>query len=124
MKKTLIYGAFLGLLSVVMGAIGDHAIQIEQGQEHILETALRYNMLYAVLITALSVQPLITSRAMMLCIRLFCAGTTLFCFSLYGMLLTGQAWMAYIAPIGGITLMASWAMLGYAAFKGGTTPQK
>lgn len=117
MKQTLAYGAFLGLLSLIMGAAGDHALSIEQGQQHILETAVRYNMLYAVLITALSLQTLVASRWMTMCIWLFCAGTTLFCFSLYTLLLTGQAWAAYITPAGGITLMAAWGILIYAALK-------
>ena len=108
MKTIAIIGAALGLTSVLMGAAGDHLFPGENIQR--LDVALRYHQLYAVLIFCLglygmNIQP---HPKLERAGHLFCAGTILFCGSLYTSLLPGFESVTYLTPIGGITLMAGW----------------
>jgi len=50
---------------------------------------------------------------------LFIAGTLLFSGSLYALALTGTRWLGAITPLGGLCFLAGWALLAYAAVKGG-----
>jgi uncharacterized membrane protein YgdD (TMEM256/DUF423 family) len=111
MNKILASGAALGLISVIMGALGDHAFTIAPEKLHSLETAIRYNMLYAVLITALCLAP--KDYKLYAPAILFTIGTTIFCFSIYAALLSGISQLTYLTPFGGLTLMAAWASLIY-----------
>ncbi|MCD8496862.1 MAG: DUF423 domain-containing protein [Alphaproteobacteria bacterium] len=52
MNRLLVFGAVLGFISVIMGALGDHALDLSPEKTKGFDTAIRYNMLYAVLITA------------------------------------------------------------------------
>jgi uncharacterized membrane protein YgdD (TMEM256/DUF423 family) len=40
----------------------------------------------------------------------------LFSGSLYALALTGQRWLGAITPLGGVALLAGWALLAWAAF--------
>lgn len=53
MNRLLLCGAALGLVSAIMGALGDHAFDLTPEKVESLDTAIRYNMIYAVLIVAL-----------------------------------------------------------------------
>ena len=52
MNRLLLCGATLGLISVIMGALGDHGFDLTPERAESMGTAIRYNMLYAVLIVA------------------------------------------------------------------------
>lgn len=113
MNKFLLYGAILGLASVIMGALGDHAFDLSADQAESLQTAIRYNMLYAVLICALSIS--VHKKSLKLPALLFSIGASLFAGSIYLALLTGISQLTYISPLGGLTIMTGWAALGIAA---------
>jgi uncharacterized membrane protein YgdD (TMEM256/DUF423 family) len=49
---------------------------------------------------------------------LFAAGTLFFSGSLYVMALTGLRWLGAITPLGGVALVAGWACLLLAAWRG------
>ena len=114
MKRLLIIAALTGLSSVALGAAGDHLAATVQ-LPHAFETALRYNQLYSLLLTALALFGLHAAAPLP---RLFSAacwaftvGTLVFCASLYALALTGIAGLGYITPFGGLTLMAGWLLL-------------
>jgi uncharacterized membrane protein YgdD (TMEM256/DUF423 family) len=115
MKRLLFVGALLGLLSVVMGALGDHSFDLSADARDSFATALRYNMLYAVLVSALSLAP--AAWRLALPAGLFALGTVLFCFSIYAGTTSGVGQFYYVTPFGGLTLMAGWAALMYRAIK-------
>lgn len=108
----LFIGALLGLISVIMGAAGDHFMTLDTEQLHSLETAIRYNMLYAVLIVSLSLH---TQYKWPL--RLFIGGCIIFCFSIYAALICATPNLTYLTPIGGLTLMMGWGFLAGSAIK-------
>ncbi len=115
MNRLLLCGAVLGLVSVIMGALGDHAFDLTPEKAESFETAIRYNMIYAVLIAALALAPVDKK----LCISgyIFALGTALFSLSIYASLATGITQFTYITPVGGITIMCGWMILIYKALK-------
>lgn len=109
MNKLLICGAALGLVSVIMGALGDHGFDLTPEKSESLATAIRYNMLYAVLIVVLALAP--PEKKLIIPSIIFTIGTAMFSFSIYASLITGVEQLTYITPIGGITIMAGWGVM-------------
>ena len=122
-RWVLAAGALLGLGGVVGGALLDHAAANLVLQQHAADTALRYHQLHAVVITALglvaSFCPLspLDRKLLGWSATLLVTGTVIFCGSLYALAFTSAALAAYGAPVGGITLMAGWAALVWAALR-------
>lgn len=114
MKAIAILGAVLGLTSVIMGAASDHFfaefITPENAQR--LDVALRYHQLYSVLIFCLGLYSLNAHCKPVLkwAGYIFCAGTVLFCGSLYISLFPGFEKATYITPVGGVVLMLGWVL--------------
>ena len=116
MNGLLCSGAVLGLISVVFGAAGNHFLILTPEQSESLATAIRYNMLYAVLITAIALIrladiPAILSKRLRFTGVVFAVGTVLFSFGIYASIITGLSALTYFTPIGGLTLMAGWVSL-------------
>lgn len=110
MNKLLFCGALLGLISVVMGAAGDHLITLTPETAHSLETAIRYNMLYAVLVVVLS---LVTPHRKYIsrCGWIFAVGVAIFSGSIYLSLFFDVPEITYLTPLGGVSLMLGWTGL-------------
>ena len=53
---------------------------------------------------------------------LFVVGTALFSGSLYALSLSGVRWLGAVTPFGGLTLLAGWLCLAWAAWMGGRQP--
>ncbi len=115
MNKLLLCGAVLGLTSVIMGALGDHGFDLSSAKAESFDTAIRYNMLYAVLIVALALAPPEKNGKKPGVI--FALGVILFSFSIYASLITSIEELTYITPLGGITIMAGWVILIIKAVK-------
>ena len=115
MNRLLLCGAVLGLVSVIMGALGDHAFDLTPEKAESLDTAIRYNMIYAVLIVTLALAP--ADKKLRISGYIFTLGTALFSFSIYASLATGIEQLTYVTPVGGITIMAGWGALICRAFR-------
>lgn len=113
MNRLLICGAALGLISVIMGALGDHAFHLTPEKADSLETAIHYNMIYAVLIVALSIAP--KERKFHTPAIVFIIGTVLFSSGIYASLMSGIQEITYLTPIGGLTIMLGWVSLMHKA---------
>jgi uncharacterized membrane protein YgdD (TMEM256/DUF423 family) len=116
MNGLLFSGAVLGLISVVFGAAGDHFLDLTPEQSESLDTAIRYNMLYAILITGIALVqfaniPEKLSKKLMVTGSIFTVGTALFSFGIYTSIITGFSALTYLTPIGGLTIMAGWVSL-------------
>ncbi len=107
-------GAIFGLLSVVAGAMGTHALRgiLEARAMDTFETAVRFQMYHALALLATGV---LTDRwkswLFSLSGALFTAGVLLFSGSLYILALTGIGAFGAVAPVGGLCLMAGWIAL-------------
>ncbi len=109
MNRLLLCGAVLGLVSVIMGALGDHALALAPEKTGSLETAIRYNMLYAVLIVVLAMAP--AEKKLRVPGFIFTLGTILFSFGIYAAVITGLEPLTYLTPFGGLTIIMGWAAL-------------
>ena len=115
MNRLLLCGAMLGLVSVIMGALGDHAFDLTPEKAEGLETAIRYNMIYAVLIVALAFAP--TDKKLRISGYIFALGTALFSFSIYASLAMSIEQLTYVTPVGGVTIVTAWIILVYSSLK-------
>lgn len=109
MNRLLICASVLGLLSVIMGAAGDHAFTLTPAQLESLETAVRYNMLYAAIAAAVALTHPTGKR--LLSGIIFAVGAAVFSGSIYLAIATDISQLTYLTPIGGLTLMAGWVVL-------------
>jgi uncharacterized membrane protein YgdD (TMEM256/DUF423 family) len=114
-------GAVLGALGVALGAFGAHALRGKYAAdllEH-WDTAVRYQLWHALALLLLGALDgrLRWHGATRAC---FAGGVLLFSGSLYVLVLTGRLWLGAVTPIGGILLIAGWALL--AAGAGRTRP--
>jgi len=107
-------GAIFGLLSILAGAFGAHALRgaLTENALNTFETAVRFQMYHAL---AILVTGLLTSRLPSNLIgisgALFTIGTLVFSGSLYALSLSGIGAFGAVAPIGGISLIGGWTAL-------------
>ena len=116
----LAMGALFGLLAVVAGAAGTHALRdaLDADALRVFETAARFQMYHALALLAIGLL-VIRRRSLALNVAgaLFALGTLLFCGSLYALALSGVGVLGAVAPVGGVCLMAGWAALAIAALR-------
>ena len=113
-------GAFLGLLAVLAGALGAHALRgtLEPDDLRTFETAVRFQMYHALALLASGLMALRwNSTWVSLAGWLFVVGVVLFSGSLYALAATGIGAFGAIAPLGGVSLMAGWAVLVVGALR-------
>lgn len=115
---TLVFGATYGMLSVILGAFGAHALKKILSVERLesFETGVRYQMYAAFfLLIAGYILKFDTSSQKWISI-LMIAGTMLFSFSIYGLSLqdylgANLKFLGPITPLGGLFMILSWLML-------------
>ena len=107
-------GAIFGLLSILAGAFGTHALRgaLTENALNTFEIAVRFQMYHAL---ALLVTGLLTSRLPSNLIgvsgALFTIGILFFSGSLYALSLSGIGAFGAVAPVGGISLIGGWTAL-------------
>jgi uncharacterized membrane protein YgdD (TMEM256/DUF423 family) len=113
----LVSGALLGFIAVAFGAFAEHGLRenVADEQFRFLMTALRYNQVHAVVISAIGLVVLNGGKlANNLTLRwsglLFTIGTMLFSFSIYVSVTLKIPSLMNITPIGGVTIMAAWIL--------------
>lgn len=104
--------AVLGFLGVALGAFGAHKLKdllMQRGLVEVWEKAALYHMVHAVVLLVLAVrQPL-----PVLAYGLILTGVLIFSGSLYVLAFTGVRWLGAITPLGGVSLLAGWAVLAW-----------
>ena len=114
----LILGALLGFISVAFGAYAEHGLREAVTEEHFrfLMTAIRYNQVHAVVISAIGLVllnggTLSDVPALKWSGLLFIIGTVLFSVSIYLSVSLDIPSLVNITPVGGMTIMAAWLVL-------------
>lgn len=115
---TLIFGAAYGMLSVILGAFGAHALKKILSVERLesFETGVRYQMYAAFfLLIAGYILKFDTSSQKWISL-LMITGTLLFSFSIYGLSMQDYfgmnlKFLGPVTPLGGLLMIVSWAML-------------
>lgn len=114
MQRTLFIAAINGLMVVLLGAFGAHALEtrIHADLLDTWNTSVQYHMLHT--LALLGVALLQRDNAfsnLKLTANLFVAGLILFCGSLYVLALTNLRVLGMITPLGGVIFLAAWAHL-------------
>jgi uncharacterized membrane protein YgdD (TMEM256/DUF423 family) len=121
MDRTFVgIGAVLALLGVAAGAFGAHALSTRIAPERLgtFEVAVRYQMYHALALIAVGwALSRWQTSSIVLAGWLFVAGVVVFSGAVYALALGGPRWMGAIAPIGGMSLMAGWALLAWGVLR-------
>jgi uncharacterized membrane protein YgdD (TMEM256/DUF423 family) len=118
----LLSGALLAGLGVACGAFGAHALRarLDPVQLGWWNTAVQYQMWHALALVALAGLPL-HGRA--LPASLLASGAIIFAGTLYLMALTDMRWLGAVTPVGGLLMIAGWAILAWRAWRAWRQPQ-
>ena len=115
-----VLGALFGLLAVVLGAFGAHALKkkLTVDQLHSFETGVKYQMYHGILLLVLGFNLGFTSPLERYIAYSFVLGILLFSFSIYGLVLSaakGRKWkfLGPVTPLGGLLLVLGWGLLLY-----------
>lgn len=123
MKFFILSGSLLGLLGVALGAFGAHALRASltaSGRLNTFETAVTYQFYHALALVLVGIllQQFGSNPATVKLLGWagysFLGGTLVFSGSLYILCLTGVTWLGAITPIGGVLLIAGWALMAWA----------
>ncbi len=118
-RAALVAGALAGLLTVLLGAVGAHALHQATAMQAVWwEKAVRYQGLHAL---ALLATGLIQQRHGSIPLRwaavFFVIGIVLFCGSLYLLALSGNHLFGRITPFGGTAFLLGWILLTMGAWR-------
>lgn len=115
-RAALITAAAAGFSAIALGAFGSHALRgllAANEMRDVWNTAVLYHLVHSVaLLWAATAEPLLQGA-------IFCwgVGIVIFSGSLYALALTKISLLGAFTPIGGLLLMAGWAVVGLRAFK-------
>jgi len=116
----VVLGAFFGFLGVALGAFGRHALESKLSERALAQwqTASQYQLLHAVVLTAVGIWLLQGGPKLLEKAGVFLAGgTVIFAGSLYALALTGVKVLGAITPIGGAGFLIGWALIGRAGYR-------
>ncbi|MBL1219550.1 DUF423 domain-containing protein [Chryseobacterium sp. L7] len=115
---TLIFGAAYGMLSVILGAFGAHALKKILSVERLesFETGVRYQMYAAFFLLIIGYILKFETTSEKWTSILMIAGTMLFSFSIYFLSLqdylgVNLKFLGPVTPLGGLFMILSWGML-------------
>ena len=104
--------AILGMLSVIFGAFGAHALKkiLSKEQLHSFEVGVKYQIYHAIVLLALGFNTKNISSPTYWC---FTLGVILFSFSIYALVISDAKgkklkFLGPITPLGGLLLVIGW----------------
>lgn len=110
-----------GLLAVMLGAFGAHALKNRLSSDLLVvyNTAVQYHFyhVFALALAALLLMQWPNSMALKISVCLFMAGLVLFSGSLYSLALSGVRLLGAITPLGGLAFIGGWLMLLVGIYK-------
>lgn len=112
MNTTKVAG-LIGLTGVALGAFGAHGLKnilTAHDTASIWETAVLYHLIHAA-------ASLWASERRPWVVGFWTAGVTIFSGSLYILAVTNIRWLGAVTPIGGLLLMAGWALIIFSKSK-------
>jgi uncharacterized membrane protein YgdD (TMEM256/DUF423 family) len=119
MKRTIVLtGAFFGMLAIILGAFGAHALKKYLSVEELntFEVGVRYQMYHALFLFFLSTRIEIAEKTLKTIYSLIVAGVLLFSGSIYllatkSITLFDFKIVVFATPIGGFLLILGWLTL-------------
>ncbi|MCU7877953.1 MAG: DUF423 domain-containing protein [Candidatus Thiodiazotropha sp. (ex Lucinoma borealis)] len=119
-RQFLIIAAISGLLLVLLGAFGAHALETRIPSYHLVwwQKAVSYQGIHTLALLGTALLALQhPSQPLRFAGWSFIAGILLFSGSLYLLALTGQRGLAMLTPIGGTSFIVGWFALVLAAWR-------
>ncbi|MBM4303689.1 MAG: DUF423 domain-containing protein [Deltaproteobacteria bacterium] len=120
-KCFLIVGSVFGFLSVALGAFGAHALKqkFNDYQMGIFQTGVQYQFFHTLALFLVGVLFLKSPEVSLLKYAgyAFTFGIVIFSGSLYLLAATQVKVLGAITPIGGVSFLIGWAILGVAVYK-------
>lgn len=117
-KKIISTGAVLGMIAIILGAFGAHALKKVLSMEELstFETGVRYQMYHALFLMLIGMIKELSQKAKKIIYNLVVFGILLFSGSIYLMAtnsLTSFDFkvIGFITPIGGLLLILAWGVL-------------
>jgi uncharacterized membrane protein YgdD (TMEM256/DUF423 family) len=118
-KFFLVFSSVLGFVSVALGAFGAHALKekFSEYQMGIFHTAVQYQFFHALALGLVGAILLKSPELNLLknAGYAFLFGVVVFSGSLYLLAFTQVKWLGAITPIGGVSFLIGWALMGLAA---------
>ena len=118
----LIAGSLYGLIGVLFGAFGAHALssRLTAEMQAVWQTAVQYQFYHALALLAVGVlaRQGLAGASVTTATICFALGTLVFSGSLYVLALSGVRWLGAITPIGGVLLIVAWIALLVAIVRG------
>lgn len=115
MNRLVLTAALLGLVSVAFGAFGAHALDgaLTPEGEAWWQTATLYGLTHSVATLAAG----LSGRGGRIAAGgwLLAGGAVIFAGTLYAMALGAPRWLGAVTPVGGIGMLAGWAMIALGA---------
>ena len=117
-KKIISTGAILGMIAIILGAFGAHALKKVLSMEELstFETGVRYQMYHALFLIFIGIINELSQKAKKIIYNLVVFGVLLFSGSIY-VLATNSLTsfdfkvIGFITPIGGLLLILAWGVL-------------
>ena len=120
-KLFITLGSLSGMLAVVFGAFGAHALKgrLDEYATGVFETAVQYHFYHSLALLAVGIIALHQPQTALLRSSgwLFFLGLVVFSGSLYLLSITGIRWLGAITPLGGLSFIAGWACLAATGWK-------
>ena len=119
-RNFLLMASISGLLVVVFGAFGAHALEARLPVGHLIwwQKAVNYQGLHSLALLAVGLLAIYhPSRVLAYAGWFFLAGILLFSGSLYLLTLTDLRGLGLVTPFGGTAFIAGWACLALAAWR-------
>lgn len=123
-RKIFLIAIFLGVLSIVFGAFGAHALKAVLTEKQLIsfETGVRYQMYHAFFLFFLGSTSLVTEKSKKIIVYLVLGGVLLFSGSIYllatpAVTLIDFKFLGPVTPIGGLLLIAAWIALFFTIYK-------
>jgi uncharacterized membrane protein YgdD (TMEM256/DUF423 family) len=122
MAKVFITLASLsGMLAVMLGAFGAHALKgrLDDYALGVFQTAVQYHFYHSFALLAVGILALSQPQTALLKSSgwLFLLGILIFSGSLYLLSITGVRWLGAVTPLGGLAFIAGWACLAATGWK-------
>lgn len=113
--------ALLGLAAIILGSMGAHGKvhDLVQAAGHLdnWKTAVLYHLAHAAVLLMLGFAGTAGGKRGQWAWNILFLGVLLFSGSLYVHALTQIRWLVYVTPVGGVSMMAGWALVLAARWK-------
>ena len=107
-------GIIFCMLSVIIGAFGAHSLESAIGDKmETFKTGVQYQIFHGIALIVTGILSIVLKIDLNIVGYLFIIGIFLFSFTLYLIAIYKYSFLGMIAPIGGLSFIAAWAILLY-----------